>query len=52
MKLKRKKKSIAAQAMDALRKPVPPPGHAHETVKDYRRRPKYGKHHDLEDYGN
>jgi hypothetical protein len=48
----RKKKSIAAQAIDSIRKPVPPPGHAHETVKDYRRRPKHLKPHGFEDREN
>jgi hypothetical protein len=42
-KKRNKKKSPAQEAADLIRKPVPPPGHAHETVKDYKRRPKHRK---------
>ena len=38
-----KKKSPAQEAADFIRKPVLSPGHAHETVKDYKRRPKHRK---------
>ena len=42
-KKRNKKKSPAQEAADLIRKPVPPPGHAHEMVKDYKRRPKHRK---------
>ena len=42
-KKRNKKKSPAQEAADLIRKPVPPPGHAHEPVKDYKRRPKHRK---------
>mgnify|MGYP003342613872 CR=1 FL=1 len=53
MKSNKNKKSIAQKAMDSIRKPVPPPGHAHETAKDYRRKPKHSRGYDIfEDYDN
>lgn len=43
-KKSKRKKSIAKQALDSIRKPVPPSGHAHEMAKDFKRHPKHKKH--------
>lgn len=42
------KKKTSREIADSIRKPVPPPGHAHDSTKDYRRKPKHRKPLDTE----
>jgi len=42
-KKNKRKKTIVKQALDSIRKPVPPPGHTHEMDVEYVRKPKHKK---------
>ena len=49
-KKKPSKESIAQQALDSIRKPLPPVGYPFESIKDYRRRKKHSRKDEEDPY--